>query len=42
MVAKTSVLAQPWISRQNGRTNTKNARSWPKSGSADPNGVALK
>ena len=37
-----SVIAQPYTSRQNGRTKTKNARSRPNSGSLRPNSTALR
>src|SRR3989441_11385022 len=42
IVLTTSVIAQPYKSRQNGRTKTKNERSRPNSGSVLPNSRALK
>src|SRR5256884_9132840 len=42
IVLTTSVIAQPYRSRQNGRTKTKNERSRPNSGSVLPNSRALK
>src|SRR2546422_6789324 len=42
IVLTTSVIAQPYRSRQNGRTKTKNERSRPNSGSVLPNSRVLK